>query len=45
MRARIEEVFSTAKRCYGLRRMGWLGLAKVELQVRLTAITDNLCRS
>ena len=26
VRARIEKVFGTAKRCYGLSRMRWLGL-------------------
>ena len=44
VRARIEKVFGTAKRCYGLRRMRWLGLAKAGLQVRLTAIAYNLRR-
>jgi len=38
VRCRIEKVFGTAKRPYGLRRMHWLGLAKVGLQVRLTAM-------
>ena len=45
MRCRIEKIFGTAKRSYGLRRMRWLGLAKASLQVRLTAITYNLRRS
>ncbi len=45
VRCRIEKVFGTAKRCYGLRRMRWLGLAKAGLQVRLTAIAYNLRRS
>ena len=45
VRARIEKVFGTAKRCYGLSRMRWLGLAKAGLQVRLTAIAYNLRRS
>ena len=44
VRARIEKVFGTCKRCYGLRRMRWLGLAKAGLQVRLTAIAYNLRR-
>ena len=44
VRARIEKVFGTAKRCYGLRRMRWLGLAKAGLQVRLVAIAYNLRR-
>lgn len=45
VRARIEKVFGTMKRSYGLRRMRWLGLAKAGLQVRLTAIAYNLRRS
>jgi transposase, IS5 family len=45
VRARIEKVFGTAKRSYGLRRMRWLGLAKAGLQVRLAAIAYNLRRS
>ena len=39
------KVFGTAKRCYGLRRMRWLGLARAGLQVRLTAVAYNLRRS
>ena len=45
VRARIEKVFGTGKRCYGLRRMRWLGLAKAGLQVRLAAMAYNLRRS
>ena len=45
VRGRIEKVFGTMKRSYGLRRMRWLGLAKAGLQVRLTAIAYNLRRS
>jgi IS5 family transposase len=45
VRARIEKVFGTMKRSYGLRRMRWLGLAKAGLQVRLTVIAYNLRRS
>jgi transposase, IS5 family len=45
IRARIEKVFGTCKRCYGLRRMRWLGLAKAGLQVRLAAMAYNLRRS
>jgi transposase, IS5 family len=45
VRARIEKVFGTCKRSYGLRRMRWLGSAKAGLQVRLTAIAYNLRRS
>lgn len=44
VRCRIEKVFGTAKRCYGMRRMRWLGLAKAGLQVRLTAMAYNLRR-
>jgi len=43
-RCRIEKVFGTCKRAYGLRRMRWLGLAKAGLQVRLAAIAYNLRR-
>ena len=45
VRARIEKVFGTLKRSYGVRRMRWLGLAKAGLQVRLAAIAYNLRRS
>jgi IS5 family transposase len=44
VRCRIEKVFGTWKRSYGLRRMRWLGLAKAGLQVRLTAMAYNLRR-
>ena len=45
VRCRVEKVFGTCKRSYGLRRMRWLGLAKAGLQVRLTATAYNLRRS
>ena len=45
VRCRIERVFGTCKRSYGLRRVRWLGLSKAGLQVRLTAIACNLRRS
>ncbi|MBP0447683.1 IS5 family transposase [Roseomonas sp. SSH11] len=45
VRGRIEKVFGTAKRSYGLRRMRWLGLARAGLQVRLAAMAYNLRRS
>jgi IS5 family transposase len=45
IRCRIEKIFGTWKRSYGLRRMRWRGLAKAALQVRLTAIAYNLRRS
>jgi transposase, IS5 family len=45
VRCRIEKIFGTWKRSYGLRRMRWLGLAKAALQVHLTAIAYNLKRT
>jgi IS5 family transposase len=45
VRCRIEKIFGTWKRSYGLRRMRWRGLAKASLQVRLTAIAYNLKRA
>jgi IS5 family transposase len=42
---RIEKIFGTWKRGYGLRRMRWRELAKTTLQVHLTAIAYNLRRS
>ena len=45
VRGRIEKIFGTCKRSYGLGQMRWLGLAKAGLQVRLTAIAFNLRRS
>ena len=44
IRGRIEKIFGTWKRSYGLRRMRWRGLAKAAAQVRLTAIAYNLKR-
>ena len=45
IRGRIEKIFGTWKRSYGLRRMRWCGLAKAAAQVRLTAIAYNLKRT
>ena len=45
VRARIEKIFGTWKRSYGLRRMRWRGLAKATAQVHLTAIAYNLKRT
>ncbi|HEX6016426.1 MAG TPA: IS5 family transposase [Geminicoccaceae bacterium] len=45
VRCRIEKVFGTWKRSYGLRRMRWLGLAKAGQQVRLAAMAYNLRRT
>ena len=44
VRGRIEKIFGKWKRCYGLRRMRWRGLAKAAVQVHLTAIAYNLKR-
>lgn len=45
VRCRIEKVFGTWKRSYGLARMRFIGLAKASLQVHFTAIAYNLRRS
>ena len=53
VRGRIEKIFGTWKRSYGLRRMPvrrssgqrWRGLAKAAVQIHLTAIADNLKRT
>jgi IS5 family transposase len=45
VRARIEKIFGTWKRSYGLRRMRWRGLARAKAQVHFTATAYNLKRS
>ena len=45
IRGRIEKIFGTWKRSYGLRRMRWRGLAKAAAQVHFTAIACNLKRT
>jgi transposase, IS5 family len=45
IRQRIEKIFGTWKRSYGLRRMRWRGMAKATLQIHLTAIAYNLKRA
>ena len=45
VRCRIEKIFGTCKRSYGLGRARYLGLAKVSLQVHLTALAFNLKRA
>ena len=45
VRARIEKIFGTWKRSYGLRRMRWRGLARAAAQVHFTATAYNLKRS
>jgi IS5 family transposase len=43
--ARIEKIFATWKRCCGLRRMRWRGLAPARAQVHFTATAYSLKRS
>ena len=45
VRGRIEKIFGTGKRSYGLRRMRWRGFATASLQVRITAAAYNLKRT
>jgi Transposase DDE domain len=45
VRSRIEKIFGTWKRSYGLRRMRWTGIANAAAQVHLTAIAYNLKRT
>jgi IS5 family transposase len=45
VRGRIEKIFGTCKRSYGLRQMAHRGIAKATLQVQLTVIAYNLKRS
>ena len=44
VRGRIEKIFGTCKRHYGLRQMVHRGLAKAKLQVLFTAIAYNMKR-
>lgn len=45
VRCRIEKVFGTAKRSYGLARARYLGRRRVSLQVHLTFLAYNLRRA
>ena len=45
VRGRVEKIFGTWKRSYGLRRMRCRGLAKAAIQIRFTAIAYNLKRT
>lgn len=45
VRGRIEKIFGTWKRSYGLRRMRWRGLARAAVQVHLTAIAYSFKRT
>lgn len=42
VRRRVEKIFGTSKRSYGLGRARYLGLARVSLQVHLTFLAYNL---
>jgi IS5 family transposase len=44
VRARIEKIIGTWRRCYGLRRMRWRGLARAAAQAHLAATAYNLKR-
>jgi len=44
-RGRIEKIFGTWKRSYGLRRMRWRGLAKAAIQIHFTALAYNFRRT
>jgi transposase, IS5 family len=45
VRCRIEKVFGTSKRSYGLDRARYMGRPRVSLQVHLTFIAYNLRRA
>ena len=45
VRCRVEKIFGTAKRSYGLGRARYVGLARVSLQVHLTLLAFNLTRA
>jgi transposase, IS5 family len=45
VRGRIEKIFGTWKRSYGLSRMRWRGIAKAACQIHPTAIAYNLKRT
>ena len=45
VRSRIEKIIGMCRRCHGLRRMRWPGLAQAGLEVRLTTIASDLRRT
>jgi IS5 family transposase len=45
VRGRIEGVFGTLKRCYGLRRMRYMGLPRNTLAMLLALTAWNLARA
>lgn len=45
VRCRVEKIFGTTKRCYGLGRARYLGLERVSLQAHLTFLAYKLTRA
>lgn len=45
VRARIEKIFGTCKRSYGLRKIRWRGIAKAAMQIHLIFIAYNIKRA
>jgi IS5 family transposase len=45
VRGRVEKIFGTSKRSYGLGRARYIGLARVSLQAHLTFLAYNLTRA
>jgi transposase, IS5 family len=45
VRCRVEKIFGTSKRSYGLGRARYVGLGKVSLQAHLTFLAYNLTRA
>ena len=45
VRCRVEKIFGTAKRSYGLGRARYVGLERVSLQAHLTFLAYNLTRA
>lgn len=45
VRCRVEKIFGTSKRSYGLGRARYVGLARVSLQAHLTFLAYNLTRA
>jgi transposase, IS5 family len=45
VRGRVEKVFGTSKRSYGLGRARYIGLARVSLRAHLTFLAYNLTRA
>ena len=45
VRARVEKIFGTCKRSYGLRQIRWRGINKAALQIHFTFIAYNIKRA